>query len=63
MRDLSCMVVGEKLYGLWQKPVCFHWRKCVWFSLPFTFALAQVRVKRFRQRSLELEEVFMDFYR
>lgn len=57
------MVVGEKLYGLWQKPVCFHWRKCVWFSLPFTFALAQVRVKRFRQRSLELEEVFMDFYR
>lgn len=27
------------------------------------FALAQVRVKRFRQRSLELEEAFMDFYR
>jgi len=26
-------------------------------------ALAQVRVKRFRQRSLELEEAFMDFYR
>ena len=25
-------------------------------------ALAQVRVKRFRQRSLELEEAFMDFY-
>ncbi len=27
------------------------------------FTLAQVRVKRFRQRSLELEEAFMDFYR
>ncbi|TGE39063.1 ABC transporter ATP-binding protein [Desulfosporosinus fructosivorans] len=26
-------------------------------------ALSQVRVKRFRQRSLELEEAFMDFYR
>ena len=26
-------------------------------------ALAQVRVKRFRQRSLELEEAFMDYYR
>lgn len=26
-------------------------------------ALAQVHVKRFRQRSLELEEAFMDFYR
>lgn len=26
-------------------------------------ALTQVRVKRFRQRSLELEEAFMDFYR
>lgn len=26
-------------------------------------ALAQVRVKRFKQRSLELEEAFMDFYR
>lgn len=27
------------------------------------FTLAQVRVRRFRQRSLELEEAFMDFYR
>jgi len=26
-------------------------------------ALTQVRIKRFRQRSLELEEAFMDFYR
>ena len=26
-------------------------------------ALTQVRVKRFKQRSLELEEAFMDFYR
>ncbi|MHC1719125.1 MAG: DUF6338 family protein [Clostridiaceae bacterium] len=32
------MVIGEKLYGLWQKPVCFHWRKCVCLILPFTVA-------------------------
>jgi hypothetical protein len=24
------------MYGLWRKPVCFHWRKCVCFILPFT---------------------------
>jgi len=34
------MVVGEKVYGFWRKPVCFHWRKMVWFSLPFTPPLA-----------------------
>jgi len=25
-----------KLYSRWRKGVCFHWRKMVWFSLPFT---------------------------
>lgn len=30
------MAIGEKVYAFWRKPVCFHWRKMVWFSLPFT---------------------------
>lgn len=34
------MVVGEKMYGLWRKPVCSQWRKSVWFILPFTSAVS-----------------------
>jgi len=38
------MVVGEKVYDLWQKPVYFQWRKCICFSLPFTSCYTWRRV-------------------